>query len=378
MAGRAGHRGFGHLRKLPSGRVQASYVGPDTVRYLAPRTFDTQIDAEGWLVDERRRISAGTWLPPAERLAAPLTFREYVVTWLPNRRTRRGEKLKPRTVAHYSDLLENFLLPTFGDLPLQNVTPTIVRRWWAALGDDRPTYRAHAYGLLRAVMESARRDETLPVTVNPCAIEGAGRTDRKIRIDPASLDELATITNAMPERLRLMVLLAAWCQLRFGELAELRRKDVDLKRGRVRVARGVVRVSGKTIVGTPKTSAGKRDVTIPPHLLPLVEAHLRDHSEPGADGLLFPAERGGNLAPSSLYRAFYAARRAAGRDDLRWHDLRHSGAVLAAQAGATLAELMGRLGHSSPAAAMRYQHVARDRDKFIAARLSELAEGSWS
>ena len=59
--------------------------------------------------------------------------------------------------------------------------------------------------------------------------------------------------------------------------------------------------------------------------------------------------------------------------DLRWHDLRHTGAVLAAQTGATLAELMGRLGHTTPGAAMRYQHAAADRDTEIARRLSELA-----
>ena len=79
------------------------------------------------------------------------------------------------------------------------------------------------------------------------------------------------------------------------------------------------------------------------------------------------------MSPSSLYRVFYRARESAGRPDLRWHDLRHTGAVLAAQTGATLAELMGRLGHSTPAAALRYQHVAADRDYEIACKLSMLA-----
>jgi integrase len=92
-----------------------------------------------------------------------------------------------------------------------------------------------------------------------------------------------------------------------------------------------------------------------------------------ADALLFAAQSGGHLQPSTLYRHFYKARTAAGREDLRWHDLRHSGAVLAAQTGATLAELMARLGHSTPAAAMRYQHQAQGRDQVIAAALSAMA-----
>jgi len=72
---------------------------------------------------------------------------------------------------------------------------------------------------------------------------------------------------------------------------------------------------------------------------------------------------------------FYPARSKAGREDLRFHDLRHTGAVLAASTGATLAELMARLGHSTPGAALRYQHAAQDRDRVIAAALSELVTG---
>ena len=64
----------------------------------------------------------------------------------------------------------------------------------------------------------------------------------------------------MPERHRLMVLLAAWCGLRFGELTELRRSDLDLKNGRIRVRRAVVHVDGVAVVGTPKSDAGTRDV----------------------------------------------------------------------------------------------------------------------
>lgn len=97
----------------------------------------------------------------------------------------------------------------------------------------------------------------------------------------------------------------------------------------------------------------------------------------GRDALLFPAADGtSHLAPSTLYRVFYPARKAAGRPDLRWHDLRHTGAVLAAQTGATLAELMGRLGHSTPQAALRYQHAAKGRDAEIARKLSQMVEES--
>ena len=251
------------------------------------------------------------------------------------------------------------------------VTPAVVRRWHGELGAATPTARAHAYGLLRTIMASAVADGLIPM--NPCSITGAGSAKRVHKVRPATLPEIAALTAAMPVHLRAMTLLAAWCGLRFGELTELRRADVDTTVGVLRIRRAVVRAGGVVIVGTPKSDAGVRDVAVPPHLLALVEAHLVEHTQPGPKGLLFPAQHGGHLAPSALYRPFYVARERAGRPDLRWHDLRHTGAVLAASTGATLAELMGRLGHSTPAAALRYQHTAAGRDQQIAAALSALA-----
>jgi integrase len=232
--------------------------------------------------------------------------------------------------------------------------------------------RAHAYSLLRTILETARKRDRL-IEVNPCEIVGAGSTERKSKTRPATVAELATITTEMPERFQPMVLLATWCALRFGELAELRRKDVNVADGVVHVRRGAVRVGGGWEIGPPKSEAGIRDVAIPPHVLPMIEAHLASkHVESGDDALLFPAQAGRHLQPSSLYRHFYKARAKAKRNDLRWHDLRHTGATMAAQTGATLAELMARIGHSTPAAAMRYQHAAHGRDKAIAEAMSKL------
>jgi integrase len=132
------------------------------------------------------------------------------------------------------------------------------------------------------------------------------------------------MTEALPPRYRLMLLLAAWCAMRYGELTELRRKDIDLTNGVVRIRRAVVRVNGEFIVGTPKTDAGTRDVAIPPHLMPEVRQHLHQHTKSGREALLFPARHGEHRAPASLYKVWYPARSAAGRPNLRWHDLRHT------------------------------------------------------
>ena len=99
---------------------------------------------------------------------------------------------------------------------------------------------------------------------------------------------------------------------------------------------------------------------------------MAKHTAKSGDSLLFPGRSGGHLPPSTLRGMWTTARTAADRPDLRFHDLRHTGAVLAAATGATLAELMARLGHTTPGAAMRYQHAAADRDKVIAAALSAM------
>lgn len=366
---RGDKRAFGSIERLPSGRYRAKYWAPDGNRYAAPVTFDAKIDAEAWLADERRQINRGEWTRPRRLRDQPkaLTFGEYAERWL------RHRDLKPRTRSHYTSLLIHQILPTFEDTPLKAITSEDVRDWYADLDRSRPTLRAHAYGLLRTIFATAVVDEKIPT--NPCHIRGAGTSKTVKRIKPASLVELESLVAAMPSRYKAMTLLAAWCGLRFGELVELRRKDVDVTNGVLHVRRGVVRVDGDTIVGTPKSAAGIRDVAIPPHLLPLLKTHIEALPMRGRDGLLFPAADGtSHLAPSTLYRVFYRARTLAGRSDLRWHDLRHTGAVLAASTGASLAELMARLGHSTPAAALRYQHAAQGRDAQIAAALSKLAE----
>jgi integrase len=382
-------REFGQVRQLRSGRWQARWRLAG-VWYTArrdsdggPRTFSTKRQAESYLSWVRTEVEAGRWKPPTAKAAGKTpSLREYADAWLTSR------DLAPTTRDHYRQLLVQHIYPTFGDVAVTAITPAAVRAWHAGLARgargsrmaDRPTARAHAYGLLRTVLNTAVADELIPA--NPCRVRGAGQAKRVRRIKPASLAELEALTAAMPEQYRLMVLLASWCGLRFGELAELRRSDVDLRTGVVNVRRAVVRVTASDeTAGTklvrqvkgPKSDAGRRDVAIPPHLLPAVEDHLKRHAQVGAQGLLFPAARGGHLAPSTLYGIFSPARKAAARPDLRFHDLRHTGATLAAATGATLAELMARLGHSTPGAAMHYQHASADRDRVIAEALSKLA-----
>ncbi len=362
-------RDFGTIRKRSNGRYQAYYMGLDEAFHRAPSTFQAKSDAEAWLAFERRLIQNDEWSPAKSRRAkvrrATEGFGPYAESWLMHRDVR------PRTRALYRRQLDRFLLPAFGDMSLRDITPAVVRVWHSELDPSTPTQRAHVYSLLRSILSTAVSDDIL--ATNPCKVHGAGSSKRQRTIQPASLDELDTVFNAMPQRYHALVLIAAWCGLRFGELTELRRGDIDLRLNLIRVRRAVSWDQGEPLVGPPK-DGHQRDVAMPPHIVGVVREHLT-YVRAGADALLFPAvnspERQANS--NTVRRHWIKAREVAGRPDLRVHDLRHTGAVFAAQAGATLPELMVRLGHLTADAALRYQHAARGRDAEIAASLSRLA-----
>ncbi|HEU4542557.1 MAG TPA: hypothetical protein VFR23_15630, partial [Jiangellaceae bacterium] len=245
-------RDFGQVRPLRSGRWQARWK-LSGVWYTArresdggPMTFSTEKQAEDHLTWVRREIEAGRWTPPAARPAKVQTFGEYAQAWL------RDRDLAPTTRDHYAKLLRDWIYPTFGDDAITSITPAAVRSWHANLAraagsgrrkvPDRPTVRAHAYGLLRTVLNTAVADEL--IAANPCRVRGGGQAKRVKRIVPATLAELEALVTATPARYKLMILLASGCGLRQGELFELRRGDVDSAAGVIHVRRGDVRTSG--------------------------------------------------------------------------------------------------------------------------------------
>lgn len=364
---RRGRRSFGKLRRLPSGRWQASYVAPDGRRRTAPTTFDTKGDASTWLAMRQSEIAEHRWRP-APPPADTTTLGEYAEGWL------AGRQLKPRTRAEYRRIMDAKILPGLADRRLTGLTVADVRAWYGTLDPGTPTARAHAYGLLRTICAAAVAEER--IAANPCRIAGAGTTRRATTTRPATAAEIDAIADAMPARYRLAVRLSAYCALRFGELTELRRADIDPAGGVIRVRRAVTWPGGVATVGTPKSRAGIRDVHVPPNLWPAVAAHLAAHVGPGADALVFPNSTGQHLHHGSLYKVFKPARAKAGRPDLRWHDLRHTGATLAARAGATLPEVMARLGHSTVAAALVYQHASAERDAELARRIAAMTGGT--
>jgi integrase len=163
--------------------------------------------------------------------------------------------------------------------------------------------------------------------------------------------------------------------LRRGELLDLQRRDVDMMHSTIRIERSrTFRRDGSSITKSPKTSSGRRTLSISSNVLKTFETHLNDYTAGDKDALLFTSESGTPLTAVTLQRAWSRARSSIRRPDLHLHDLRHTGLTLAAATGATTAELMHRAGHASASASLRYQHATQDRDQVLANALADLAK----
>jgi integrase len=182
------------------------------------------------------------------------------------------------------------------------------------------------------------------------------------------------LTAALPAELRTLVTLAFWAHTRLGEVLGLRRGDVDLEAGLLRIEQQVVEVAGEGArITRPPKAASQRTVNLPTPALVALSRHLDRLPAGSPEAPLFTRPDGSQLRAHHVHYYWKHARLRAGLPGVHFHDLRHAGLTLSAEAGATLAEVMRRAGHSSAAAALRYQHAADRRDAVIASRLSLLA-----
>ncbi|HMK96143.1 MAG TPA: hypothetical protein VK425_01285, partial [Acidimicrobiales bacterium] len=238
-------RHFGSVRKLPSGRFQASYWHEGR-RYTAAETFKAKADAQVWLATKEADIVRGLWVAPPTRKR---TFGEYAEFWM----GRQGH-LRPRTRELYEFLLRRHLLPTFGDRVLSSIVNSEVFAWHKVLRGKVPGTAPKCFRLLRQIMSQAVADGYM--VKSPAVIKGAGRERVEEQTIPTP-GEVAALAQAVDARYEAMVWLAGACGLRFGEIAALRRDRIDLLHKEVRVAETVTElVGGERFAGPPKTEAG--------------------------------------------------------------------------------------------------------------------------
>jgi integrase len=332
------------------------------VRYRTPdrgqtdkRGFKTKRDAQAWAdqleVDKRK----GVYVAPG---AGRVKLGDYAQEWLSSK-----HNLKPSTKARYKVVLDT-ALAKYADMALGDISRQFVREWVADLNRGLSPASVHkTVGVLRQVLAMAVIDNRL--AMNPVdRIELPSVTAVEQRF--LTLEQLHVLASAAGAH-RPLVYVLGTCGLRFGEVAELRWRDVDIERLRLRIGRSVTLVNGVFEVGSPKNGKA-RTVSLP--------ALVGDLLIPGSDldALVFPDSEGGHMRGTNVRRRWWSRAVAeaqlfprtvtdAGGEqstayDFKLHELRHTAASLAIQAGANIKALQNLLGHESAGLTLdRYGHL---------------------
>jgi integrase len=354
-------RQFGTIRRLPSGRYQArSWHLGDQVS--AGTTFATKTAARAWLSSVETDLRRGDHVDPR---AGTERFGTYARRWLDER------DLRPRTRETYESQLK-WIVATFDSVRLREIEPTGVRSWHGRMHKSglSPNTVAKVYRLFRTIMATAVEDGLL--RTNPVAIKGAAIEEHHER--PAlNFDDVRLLADSIEPRFQALIWTAATSALRYSELTGLSRAHVDLARSTVRVERALsfVRGVGATL-GAPKTPAAHRSVALPAVTVDLLREHMTQFVDGRQDALIFTSVKGSPL----LYRYFAPfwnrAKEAAEIDPaVHFHDLRHLASTTAASSGASVKELMARMGHATSDASLRYLQASERRDGEIARAMQE-------
>jgi integrase len=299
-----------------------------------------------------------------------VAFGKYAATWIEER-----PGLRPKTIELYRYLLRCHLCPTFGTTLVADIREPHVRRWRKERldADVSAVTAAKAYRLLKAVLNTAADDGL--IRRNPCRIKGASveKSQERPVLTARQVFDLASVIDS---RYQALLLLAVFGGPRWGELAALRRADIDLTAQTVRVSRQMAELRGGGFgFAPPKSAAGKRVVVVPAAIMPVVREHVGRMGKVDDDRLIFTSPKGTPLRHANFrQRVWLPALRAAELPLIHFHDLRHTGNNLAADAGAGLRELMERMGHSTTRAALTYLHANDQRQRAIAEALSKISK----
>jgi integrase len=297
---------------------------------------------------------------------------EFGKTWIEER-----PNLRSKTLTLYRYLLRRHIAPHFEGKSVAEVKEAHVRRWRKKLLDSEVSdaTTAKAYRLLKAILNTAVDDGI--IRRNPCRIKGAG-LEKSPERPVLTVPEVFTLAEVINPRYSALVLLGTFGSLRWGELAALRRSDIDLEAGTIRVERQLTEMPGGGYAyGAPKSEASKRTVPIPGLVVPRIRWHLGRYTKSADDAPVFTSPTGAPLRHSNFRRRFWLpALRAAGLPMVHFHDLRHAGNTLTADAGANLRELMERMGHSSTKAALVYLHSTSERQRAIADAVGKAAKAA--
>jgi integrase len=344
--------GEGSVDEYRQGAWRIRYTMGDGTR-RSKSGFSSEREASKALRAVLTDIERGDYFDEAK---GQILFREFAAQYL---EVRQGD-VSPGTFRNWRSLLNSTLLPTFGHKRLSEISVRLVEVWWARSAGHKVN-RRNAYFLLSPMMTKAVRWGYL--RTSPCQIDEPGK-DVAVRRPTYSVDDMRAVIAHSPDWLVSIIWVTFSAHLRIGELCGLNRGDYDTSTKTLVIERQLSGVTHE--LAQTKTGNRRRTELLQPGWEAL-DAHLVERPMlPSAP--LFASASGRRISASVVRRALEKAAVAAGFEDFHLHDLKAIGLTLVAQTGADTRDIMERGGHTSTAAALRYQHSDAVRQSELTAK----------
>jgi integrase len=319
------------------------------------RSFRRRIDAERFITKLAADLLRGEYVDPSD----PVTFREYAEWW------RKAQVHRPTTQAHVETNLRRHVYPYFGDRRLGTIRPTEIQAWITRLaGKLAPSTVQVIHGIVAALFKAAIRDRR--VNASPCE---STRLPRKVpqEIVPLETDVVESLINAVPQRYRALIVLAAGTGMRQGECFGLCLDRIDFLRRTVRVDQQLVLLPHRDpCLAPPKTNASHRTIPLPDIVVAALSEHIRQFPIQHPDGLVFTDNNGNALRRTTFSREIWrpavkVINKASQGTGM--HDLRHYYASLLIRHGESVKTVQRRLGHATATETLdTYSHLWPDSD----------------
>lgn len=281
-------------------------------------------------------------------------------------------RLKQTTLAQKDAVIRDKILPTFGTLPMNAITPQIIRRWQNGLLAQgyRDTYLKTIDMHLSSIFKYAAKYYDF---LNPCAkAEHIGSGNAR-SMQFWTLSEYRAFIREFKEQPMVFTAfeLLYWCGIRVGELLALTPQDIDEKKHLLKITKTYIRHNGKDIVSPPKTENSIRNVAMPDFLYSEVMDYI-------ATAGLKKNER---IIPRSVDFLKYHLKNGSKRSGvppIRIHDIRHSHVSLLINQGFTAVAIAERVGHKHISTTMNvYAHLFPNRQEMLVQALENMHEGTF-
>lgn len=308
-------------------------------RLKKKRGFETKREAKAFEDEFLRK----------ESMSCNMTMRSMVEVYLKDMEPR----LKATTMQNKRYLIEHRILPTFGDTPINEITPAHVRRWQSEIVAQKvaPTYAKTINNQLSAIFNYACKYYGL--ASNPVRLAGSVGKKHAGEMNFWTVEQFNAFIPHVPKlpgRTGLSVLF--WTGLRVGELLALRPADIDLEARTLTVNKSFQTIDGKEVITEPKTARSKRVIPLPEKLCQEIKAYMDALYEPSPDDRLFP------FTKHYFRQQMIDGCEASGIEKIRLHDLRHSHAALLIKLGTPILLVSERLGHEDIQTTLRtYGHL---------------------